>query len=171
MNADKSEYSFPRLLRLDQFSSDWGLWREVNMLDGECVAGVSLCVWECRSLNSVAEVFVFEWTRLNGRTRRNMNPQSKPIDYIQGYLLQQWSITWDSQTDGQDKQWYQDPLFSGCASLLPHVFSTSCTVLFFIPQSWIIVCKEVKKFRRYSHDCLFLWSPLKGTHKTNLSID
>lgn len=44
MNANKSEYSFPRLLRLDQFSCDWGLWREVNMLDGVC--GWSLVVWE-----------------------------------------------------------------------------------------------------------------------------
>lgn len=43
MNPYKSEYSFPRLHRLDQFSSDGGLWQEVNMLDGVCRWSLVAC--------------------------------------------------------------------------------------------------------------------------------
>ncbi len=118
MNANKSEYSFPRLLRLDQFSSDWGLWREVNMVDGECVC-VCVCVWmEFSCMCESVGVWIQSGrslSQLNGRTRLNMSvltnwSQARLATVTVKYYLQ--------QPDRHDKQWYQDTSFSACMSLL-----------------------------------------------------
>lgn len=69
MSANKCEYSFPRLLRLDQFSGGGGLKRGKHA--GWWVHEPPEFSWMYRSLDSAGEAFVFEWTQLSRRTRRN----------------------------------------------------------------------------------------------------
>ena len=124
--------------------------------------------WMCRSvgvwIQSVG-VFVSEWTRLNGWTRRNTSPRPKPIDYTQGWPLWQYDSARASQTGGQDNSDIKSlhSLFvCPCFSKSSQSLCATLLIIFFV-----LFCSSVW----YSPDRRLLWSPLKKGVRENNSID
>lgn len=145
MNANRHECTFPRLSRLDRSSSNRGLKRGKRAGLWVCASQRSLV--ECK-LNSVSEFFVFKWTHLSRRMRRNESSVPANWLFTRLFTVSVEYHLFGCQTDGHEKQWHA---LVDC----PWCFSSSYAFIFFFSsQGW------------YSLIFLFLWISEQRTCKT-----